>query len=122
MLRVPEGGQIEHRGVGGSANPYLSTAAIFAAGMDGIAHELEPGAPVETPLFALDNYATNEMGIKSFPGTLGDAMSLLAQDDVLRAAFGKVCEGDCVDYYAQVTGAEFAEYHSVVGQGRATGP
>ncbi len=116
MLRVPEGGQIEHRGVCGSANPYLSTAAIFAAGMDGITRELEPGAPVETDLFALDTNAISEMGIKSFPGTLGDAVSLLANDDVLRAAFGKVRDGDYVDYYAQVKRAEFIEYHAVVGQ------
>jgi glutamine synthetase len=115
MLRVPEGGQIEHRGVCGSANPYLSSAAIFAAGMDGIARGLEPGAPVNADLFAVDDRTIDEMGIKRFPGTLAEAVSLLREDDVLRAAFGKVKDGDYIDYYAKVKAAEFAEYHSVVG-------
>ena len=115
MLRVPEGGQIEHRGVCGSANPYLSTAAIFAAGMDGVERGLEPGAPVDTDLFAVDDRTIDEMGITRFPGTLAEAVSLLPDDDVLRAAFGKVKDGDYVDYYARVKAAEFAEYHAVVG-------
>jgi glutamine synthetase len=115
MLRVPEGGQIEHRGVCGSANPYLSTAAIFAAGMDGVARELEPGAPVATDLFAVDDSTIDEMGIKRFPGTLSEAVSLLPEDDVLRAALGKVPDGDYVDYYARVKAAEFSEYHAAVG-------
>ena len=34
----------------------------------------------------------------------------------LRAAFGKVRDGDYIDYYARVKAAEFAEYHSVVAQ------
>jgi glutamine synthetase len=116
MLRVPEGGQIEHRGVCGSANPYLSTAAILAAGMDGIERGLEPGAPVETDLFALDAGIIKDMGIQQFPATLADAVAQLGGDDVLRAAFGKVRDGDYVDYYAQVKAAEFAEYHSSVAQ------
>jgi glutamine synthetase len=116
MLRVPEGGQIEHRGVCGSANPYLSTAAILAAGMDGIERDLDPGAPVETNLFALDADTIKEMGIQQFPATLADAVAELGGDDVLRAAFGKVRDGDYVDYYARVKAAEFAEYHSVVAQ------
>jgi glutamine synthetase len=116
MLRVPEGGQIEHRGVCGSANPYLSTAAILAAGMDGIERGLDPGAPVETNLFALDAGTIKEMGIQQFPATLADAVAQLGGDDVLRAAFGKVRDGDYVDYYARVKAAEFAEYHSVVAQ------
>ena len=116
MLRVPEGGQIEHRGVCGSANPYLSTAAILAAGMDGIERGLDPGAPVETDLFALDAGTIKEMGIQQFPATLADAVAQLGGDDVLRAALGKVRDGDYVDYYARVKAAEFAEYHSVVAQ------
>jgi len=116
MLRVPEGGQIENRGVCGSANPYLSTTAILAAGMDGIRRDLDPGAPVDADLFALDDAAIDAMGIKRFPGTLAHAVSMLPGDDVLRAAFGTVKDGDYVDYYARVKSAEFLEYHAAVGQ------
>ena len=44
MVRVPYG-RLELR-VGDSAmNPYLATAAMLAAGLDGIERELDPGAP-----------------------------------------------------------------------------
>jgi len=41
---------------------------------------------------------------------------MLPGDDVLRAAFGTVKDGDYVDYYAKVKSAEFLEYHAAVGQ------
>ncbi len=43
MIRVPGGPRIEHRGIDGSANPYLAATAILAAGLDGIERKLDPG-------------------------------------------------------------------------------
>ena len=43
MLRVPEAGRVEHRGVDGSANPYLAATVLLAAGLDGIDRGLRPG-------------------------------------------------------------------------------
>ena len=44
MIRVPGAPRIEHRGIDGSANPYLAATAVLAAGLDGIERKLDPGA------------------------------------------------------------------------------
>ncbi len=43
-----------------------------------------------------------------------DAVRELPNNDVLRAAFGKVRDGDYVDYFARIKEAEFREYHADV--------
>jgi glutamine synthetase len=114
LLRVPEAGRVEHRGVDGSANPYLALTAILAAGLDGIDRELDPGDPVTGNLFELTAAQAASRGITHLPATLGDAAGELTGDTVLREAFGPVKDGDYIDYYASVKKAEYAEYHSVV--------
>ncbi|TCK21795.1 type III glutamate--ammonia ligase [Pseudonocardia endophytica] len=114
MMRVPEGGRIEHRGVDGSANPYLATAALLASGLDGIDGGMDPGAPTDDNLFELPTDEVRRRGIRQLPSTLERAVEELVDDDVLRAALGKVSGGDFIDYFATVKQREFDEYHSVV--------
>lgn len=114
MLRVPEGGRIEHRGVDGSANPYLASAALLAAGLDGVDRELEPGEPVRDNLFALAAEDVAQRNITHLPKTLDSAIGELVADPVLRKALGKVPGGDYIDYYAEVKQAEFDAYHATV--------
>lgn len=49
-LRIPTGSsaarRIEHRVAGADANPYLVLAAVLAGVLHGLAHELEPDAPI----------------------------------------------------------------------------
>lgn len=114
MLRVPEGGQIEHRGVCGSANPYLATAALMGAGLDGIDQRLKPGNPVETNLYALSDNEIDTMGIERFPATLIHAVEHLKDSDVMRTALGAVSKEDYIDYFAREKVKEFFEYHQAV--------
>jgi glutamine synthetase len=114
MLRVPDAGRVEHRGVDGSANPYLAMTAILAAGLDGIDRELDPGEPVTGNLFELTARQVADRGISHLPATLAEAAAEVTGDPVLRAAFGTVPGGDFIDYYAAVKKAEFAEYHAAV--------
>ncbi|MQA85367.1 MAG: type III glutamate--ammonia ligase [Streptosporangiales bacterium] len=116
MLRVPEAGRVEHRGVDGSANPYVAMTALLASGLDGIDRDLDPGEPVHDDLLALSAEAVAERGIAHLPATLDGAVAELVRDDVLREALGRVRGGDYVDYYAKVKRAEFAEYHTVVSR------
>src|SRR6201991_4173648 len=46
MLRVPDAGRVEHRAVDGSANPYLASPVLLAAGLDGIGRGFDPGEQV----------------------------------------------------------------------------
>ena len=114
MLRVPEPGRIENRGVDGSANPYLAFTVVLAAGLDGIDRGLDPGEPNRTNLFELSPEEVAGRGIKSMPPTLVDAVSELEGDGVLRSALGTVPGGDYVDYFASTKRAEFGDYHSQV--------
>ncbi|HEX6445226.1 MAG TPA: type III glutamate--ammonia ligase [Streptosporangiales bacterium] len=114
MLRIPEGGRMEHRGVDGSANPYLATAGLLAAGLDGVDRGLDPGDPVLDNLFDVRPEDVSARGIERLPATLVDAVDELAADKVLRSALGEVRSGDFVDYYADVKRREFREYHAQV--------
>jgi glutamine synthetase len=116
MLRVPEGGRVEHRGVDGSANPYLASVALLAAGLDGIDRDLHPGEQVTDNLFALPAEEVARRGIAHLPKTLDRAIEELVGDDVLRAALGPVPGGDFIDYYAGVKQVEFDAYHATVSQ------
>ena len=44
-VRVASGGRFEYRGVDSSSNPYLTTAALLVAGLDGIRNKIDPGEP-----------------------------------------------------------------------------
>jgi glutamine synthetase len=114
MLRIPEGGRVEHRGADGSANPYLASAALLAAGLDGVDRDLQPGDPVTDDLFALSPEEVARRNITHLPRTLDGALTELVTDPVLRQAMGRVPSGDFIDYYARVKQAEFDEYHASV--------
>jgi glutamine synthetase len=116
MLRVPEPGRVEHRGVDGSANPYLAAAVLLAAGLDGIDRDLHPGDPVSDNLFALQPEEVASRGIAHLPKTLDRAIDELIDDRVLRAALGAVPGGDFIDYFAGVKRAEFDAYHATVSE------
>ena len=115
MLRIPEGGRIEHRGVDGSANPYLAVTAILASGRDGIERKLDPGTANTENLLALSREEAAARGLRSLPPTLLHATEELEGSDVMRAAFGTDPDGrHYTDYFAQVKRDEFAEFHSRV--------
>ena len=116
MLRIPEGGRVEHRGCDGSANPYLALAVMLAAGMDGIDRDLDPGEPNRDNLFTLTKAEIAERGIVTMPPTLLHATEALLEDAVLREALGKGSGGDYIDYYAEVKQREFMDYHTVVSR------
>lgn len=114
MLRISEGGRIEHRGVDGSANPYLAFAGLLGAGLDGVDKGLDPGEPVHDNLYAVSAADVADRGINRLPTTLADAVDELAEDKVLRGALGQVPGGDYIDYFADVKRTEFLEYHADV--------
>jgi glutamine synthetase len=117
LLRVPDGGRVEHRGPDGSANPYLASAALLSGGLDGVDRGLAPGEPVTDNLFALSVAEVAERGITHLPKTLDRAVEELVKDPVLRAGLGSLPDGtDFIDYFAQVKQAEFDTYHSTVSQ------
>jgi glutamine synthetase len=93
---------VETRVPGGDVNPYLTVAALVAAGLHGIEREL----PLE-PALEGDAYASSAPRV---PSTLGAAAELLAGSAVAHAAFG----ADVVDHYVHAAEVELAAFESSV--------
>ena len=115
MLRIPAAGRIEDRTVDGSCNPYLASTAVLAAGLDGIARNLDPGDPTsDLNLHEVSEERRKELGVELLPDNLLDATRALERDDVLRAALGQCANEDYVDYYVRVKRGEWSRAQAEV--------
>ncbi|HEY0804844.1 MAG TPA: glutamine synthetase family protein, partial [Pseudonocardiaceae bacterium] len=94
--------RVENRVPGGDVNPYLAVAALVAAGLYGIEHELEP-----EPEFVGNAYASDRPTV---PTTLAEAASLLSGSQIALSAFGK----DVVDHYRNAAFVETTAYDAAV--------
>ncbi len=111
-------GRFEWRLPDASANPYLATAALIAAGLDGVDRRLDPGPACPDDLFELPLAAIRERGIPVLPQQLGDAVDALAADAVLRDALGETLSAEFIrlkriewtQYARHVSDWEMARY------------
>lgn len=104
FVRGP-GGRLELRVPDAAANPYLLTAAIIHAGLDGIRRKLDPGEPCNENLYTLSRDELDKRGIRRLPASLSDAVDALESDDVLCKGLGPAF----VHEFAQVKRAESDE-------------
>jgi glutamine synthetase len=102
FIRIPEGNRIELRGSDGSANPYLAAAAVLTAGLDGVARELELGAP-----------GSSSEDCVELPPTLLHAVEALTGDPVVCGALDAAGEG-VSGYFADIKREEFFKWHGSV--------
>ncbi|PJI96810.1 gamma-glutamylmethylamide synthetase [Acidovorax sp. 69] len=117
FVRVP-GGRLELRLPDAAANPYLLTAAIIYAGLDGIKRKLSPGEPCNENLYAMSSAELAKRGIKRLPTSLPDALDSLEQSTVLTQGLGeafvreflRVKHSECDDLMHNVSPAEFRRY------------
>jgi glutamine synthetase len=100
------GGRFEWRLPDASANPYLATAALIAAGIDGIDRKLDPGPPCEDDLFKLTLAEIRARGIALLPQDLNEAVGALRADEVVCEALGETLAGQ----FAELKHAEWDEY------------
>ena len=87
MVRVPKG-RLELRLPDGACNPYLATAGVLAAGLDGIARQLDPGEPRNVNLYEWSEAQLREAGIGLLPQNLLAALDALQADSVICGALG----------------------------------
>ena len=81
-------GRFEWRLPDASANPYLATAALIAAGLDGIDRQLDPGPACTDDLFKLSLSEIALRAIEVLPQSLDEALSALEADPVIVSALG----------------------------------
>jgi glutamine synthetase len=94
--------RIENRVPGGDVNPYLAVAAMIAAGLHGIDHEL----PLE-PALAGNAYADDGPRV---PQTLRDALDTWQKSELARESFGN----EVVEHYANGARVELAAFDAAV--------
>ncbi len=112
MVRIPAPGRIEYRTADGSSNPYLASAALLAAGLDGIARGLKVGEGYDENLFLLSTGEAQSRGIELVPANLGEALDELERDEVLCNALG-------IEYskmYLETKRAEWDEYSTMTAK------
>jgi glutamine synthetase len=111
MVRIPYG-RLELRLPDGSANPYLATTAIIAAGLDGIEKKMDPGKPCNENLYELSPEELKARGIHVLPQNLNEALDALEADGVLCEALGK----DLSAEFLRLKRMEWVEYQRHVSQ------
>ncbi|MEM7281178.1 MAG: glutamine synthetase family protein [Pseudomonadota bacterium] len=89
-----------------SSNPYLALGGLIAAGLDGIARELQPG---EASLIDPGNFTDEERkarNIHRYPTTQAEALDALEQDELLMTALGS----ELSTAYLTVKHSEYAAF------------
>ncbi len=71
-----------------SNNPYLALGGLIAAGLDGVARQLDPGPPTLTDPGFYSEAERQQRGIHRYPKTQAEALDALERDAVLMAALG----------------------------------
>ncbi len=114
MVRIPatrgKTTRTELRNVDTSANPYLAMAVILAAGLDGIEKELPLIDPINLNLFELNKAEREELGVKDLPDNLKEAIDVLKQDEIVKAALGPHIFGKFVELKSK----EWDEFRTAV--------
>ena len=94
--------RFENRVPGGDVNPYLAVAAMIAAGLHGVDHEL----PLE-PAFSGNGYDADTARV---PSSLSEAAALWESSTIARQAFGDAV----VDHYTNTARVELAAFDAAV--------
>jgi glutamine synthetase len=103
-----------------SANPYLAYAVMLAAGLDGIEKGLVPPEPIDENAYEFTPEDRQRYDVSPLPGSLGEALTELEADSVIRSAlrehvyhwFALAKRQEWDDYRTSVTQWELDRYLS----------
>jgi glutamine synthetase len=110
-VRVPFG-RLEVRLPDSGCNPYLVSAALIAAGLDGIDRKLDPGPAQNINLYELTPEQLKEKGIKLLPQSLHEAIDALEADPVICGGLGQ----DLAREFIRLKRMEWTEYSRHVSE------
>lgn len=110
LIRIPErrgvGTRLEVRNPDPSCNPYLATAVMLKAGLDGIKNKITPPPCTEANIYELTQDERRELGIESLPANIMEAIGELEKDNVIRSSLGS----HTFDRYVEAKKIEWNEY------------
>ncbi|WP_333787860.1 type I glutamate--ammonia ligase [Methanomethylovorans sp.] len=125
LMRIPvargSSTRVELRSPDPSCNPYLTFAAILAAGLEGIQNKTAPKHFVDYNIFDLTGKERAKEGIESLPGTLNESANYFEQDELLKKILGthvhdnilRLARAEWDEYKKQVHGWEIERYLNV---------
>lgn len=129
LIRVPmyhpgqeKATRCEFRSPDPACNPYLTFAVMLHAGLDGIEKGYDLEQPMEMNLYDLSDAERAEMGIKTLPETLGEAIDIAEKSDLMKKALGEhiftrlleLKKKEWEDYRVQLTQWEMDRYLSIL--------
>ncbi len=118
----PQTVRLEYRAPDPAANPYLAFAVMLAAGLAGIENDYELPPATERNVYTMSQQEREELGIKTLPGSLHEAVALAEESQVVREALGEelfevLIENKKIEwdrYRSQVTSWELETYLPVL--------
>jgi glutamine synthetase len=105
-----------------ACNPYLTFAALLMAGLEGIEKGYELPEPMEKNLYHLSPDERKRLGIEQLPETLGEAIELTAESELVLRTLGEhmfnrfveIKRQEWEDYRVQVSKWELDRYLPVL--------
>jgi glutamine synthetase len=105
-----------------ACNPYLTFASLLMAGLEGVEKGYELPEPMEKNLYHLSPDERKRLGIEQLPETLGEAIELTAQSELVLKTLGEhmfnrfveIKRQEWEEYRVQVTQWELDRYLSVL--------
>jgi glutamine synthetase len=85
----PDGAKVEIRCPDPACNPYLCLAGLLQAGLEGIEKGYELPEPMEENLYHLGPDDLAQRGIEQLPATLGEAIELAADSELVLRTLGE---------------------------------
>jgi glutamine synthetase len=79
---------------------------VFEAGLEGIKKKIDPGDPVDANIYHISEADRKNLGIKTLPASLEEALEVWSSDDVCTRVLGR----DTAEKYAQLKKQEWQEY------------
>src|SRR6201984_3360806 len=89
-----------------ACNPYLTFAVLLQAGLEGVEHGYELPEPMETNLYHLSPDERRRLGIEQLPETLGEAIELTAESELVLRTLGE----HVFNRYIEIKRQEWDEY------------
>lgn len=113
MLRVVTSGpRIELRTVDASCNPYLATAVIIAAGLDGIRRHLSLGPGRTDNLYEWMPGSESDKSLFRLPRTLLEALDAFNEDNLMKDTLGR----PLVKAFMHIKNREWQDYNEQITQ------
>ena len=78
--KSPKSRRLEFRCPDPSCNGYLAWSAILMAMIDGIQNHIDPGEPLDRDIYEMTPRRNEDMGIRTTPGSLEEAIGALERD------------------------------------------